>query len=476
MSTIRPISIEPQETPSAQLLGAGLTIGFAVMVAMWVVWFLTHMPATTGMFPPVVAGPVLLAVLVVGVWAGTRLVPGASRPAVGALAGLVAGLVNLLVLFSFLTEGTGVAADPAAKAKAMEAGVAVAQVKPGAALMAGGWLVGCTLLGLLAGLVARAGGGGAREMPSAQRWLCRFACVACAAIVPLLALGGLVTTSKSGFAVPDWPGTYGGNMFLYPLELMNNPRVYLEHTHRLFGSMVGLTTLVLCAFSLLRAPTPWHKVAAVVLLVLVITQGVLGGLWTQDKKIWMVLVHGTLGQLFLGLTAAYAASLSDAWARWRDDASAGALKLPRWGTVVLVGFLLIMLSLGTMIRHMNHTHALWTHVGFSIIPVLTAVLVGARFMSKKAEPTHGRSLWWVGHVPMIVVGVQFALGWVALLAYLGDDTRKIAAPVAEALTAAPDIDPVRLLVRTAHQANGALLMASAWVMMAWGLARARQKP
>jgi cytochrome c oxidase assembly protein subunit 15 len=454
-------------------VAAALTVGFGVMVAMWVVWFLTHMPATTAMFPPVVAGPVLLSVLVVGTWAGVRAVPQHRRPATGALAGLVAGVVNLLVLFSFLTEGTGVGPDPAAKAQAAEAGVAVAQVKPGAALMAGGWLAVCAVGGLLAGLAARATGGGATVMPSDQRWLARFAWVTCAAIVPLLALGGLVTTSKAGFAVPDWPGTYGGNMFLYPVELMNNPRVYLEHTHRLFGSMVGLTTLVLCVFALVVAPRTWQKLAGVGLLALVIVQGVLGGLWTQDKQIWMVLVHGTLGQLFLGLTAAFATTLGGAWRAWRDDRTPAGMRVPRVGTVVLVVLLLVMLVFGTMIRHMNHSHALWSHVGFSIVPVIVAVIIGAGFMKHKALPTHGRRLWWIGHVPMILVGVQFALGWAALLAFLSDPTRKIEAPVAEALASAPQIDPIRLLVRTVHQANGALLMGSAWVMLAWGLARRR---
>ena len=33
---------------------------------------------------------------------------------------------------------------------------------------------------------------------------------------PLIWVGGLVTTYDAGMAVPDWPGTYGYNLFLYP--------------------------------------------------------------------------------------------------------------------------------------------------------------------------------------------------------------------------------------------------------------------
>ncbi|MFO0492723.1 MAG: hypothetical protein ACK51T_09830, partial [bacterium] len=94
----------------------------------------------------------------------------------------------------------------------------------------------------------------------------------------------------------------------------------------------------------------------------------------------------------------------------------------------------------------------------------------------KHDAAHGRSLWLVGHVPMIVVGLQFVLGFVALFAYLNDETRKIAAPVAETLAAAPAIDPLKLLARTVHQANGAVLLATAFVLAGWGLAHGVSKP
>lgn len=58
-------------------------------------------------------------------------------------------------------------------------------------------------------------------------------------------------------AVKGWPDSYGANMFLYPISLMNNPHIYLEHTHRLFGSLVGLTTLVLMIWVLAKEPREW---------------------------------------------------------------------------------------------------------------------------------------------------------------------------------------------------------------------------
>ncbi len=61
--------------------------------------------------------------------------------------------------------------------------------------------------------------------------------------LPLLYVGGSVTTYRVGLAVPDWPQTFGINMFLY--DFWNAPfGVRVEHTHRLYGAAVGLATVV----------------------------------------------------------------------------------------------------------------------------------------------------------------------------------------------------------------------------------------
>ena len=75
----------------------------------------------------------------------------------------------------------------------------------------------------------------------------------------------MVTSKNVGLAVPDWPTTFGYNMFLYPLSRMTGA-VYYEHAHRLFGSLVGLTTLVLAAHLLRVERRAWVKRLAVVAL------------------------------------------------------------------------------------------------------------------------------------------------------------------------------------------------------------------
>jgi len=60
----------------------------------------------------------------------------------------------------------------------------------------------------------------------------------------LIIVGGLVTNTGSALAVPDWPTTFGHNMFLFPWSRMIGG-IFYEHAHRLIGSGVGLLTMAL---------------------------------------------------------------------------------------------------------------------------------------------------------------------------------------------------------------------------------------
>src|SRR5512141_1068025 len=75
-------------------------------------------------------------------------------------------------------------------------------------------------------------------------WLHRFAVFTAAAVFVLVGAGGLVTSHGAGMAVPDWPNTYGYNMFFFPVSQWVGG-IFYEHTHRLLASGVGLLTVVL---------------------------------------------------------------------------------------------------------------------------------------------------------------------------------------------------------------------------------------
>ena len=71
-----------------------------------------------------------------------------------------------------------------------------------------------------------------------------FAVLTAVAALLLIALGGLVTSKGVGMAVPDWPNTYGYNMFFFPVSQWVGG-IFYEHTHRLVASAVGLLTSIL---------------------------------------------------------------------------------------------------------------------------------------------------------------------------------------------------------------------------------------
>src|SRR3569832_2386306 len=51
-----------------------------------------------------------------------------------------------------------------------------------------------------------------------NKWLCRFAWFSAVATLFLICSGGMVTSKGVGLAVPDWPTTFGYNMFLFPVS------------------------------------------------------------------------------------------------------------------------------------------------------------------------------------------------------------------------------------------------------------------
>lgn len=143
---------------------------------------------------------------------------------------------------------------------------------------------------------------------STVNWPCVVAWMLVATTALLLSFGALVTTYDAAMAVPDWPGTFGHNMFLYPLvEWFWGPwDLFLEHGHRLLGATAGMLSLLLAAVTFRRGTSPavrWLVVAAVVL---VVVQGVLGGLRVilDDKTV--AKVHACTGPLFFAVATAIA--------------------------------------------------------------------------------------------------------------------------------------------------------------------------
>jgi len=155
-------------------------------------------------------------------------------------------------------------------------------------------------------------------------WLHRFAVFTAAATLALICFGGLVTSHGAGLAVPDWPNTYGYNLFFFPISKWVGG-IFYEHTHRLAGAGVGLLTLILAAWLWRKEARAWVRWLGVLAFAGVVVQGVLGGLRVVLLKDQLGIVHGAAAQLFFMLVCLIALATSR-W--WLEAESAGGNTTP----------------------------------------------------------------------------------------------------------------------------------------------------
>jgi cytochrome c oxidase assembly protein subunit 15 len=410
-----------------------LALGFATATAMWVVGFLCRLPSLA------VPGPVVLGLLLV-VLAGGGLLAG-RLPGVGvgtaALTGIVASLVNLLVLGSLLTGDAPNAVVPAAVV----------------------WLPGSLILGAAVGALGGLVGqrlAAAGEVPGATSLLAR---VAAAATLFLVLVGGLVTSHDAGLAVVDWPNSYGYNMFLFPLAKMTGG-IFYEHAHRLFGSLVGLLTVVLAVRILFTERSGLLKGAAVFAVLFVVGQGILGGLRVTGHftlsdspevtrpSLGLAMVHGVTGQIFFAWMVGIAAAVSRTWRRgWPDPLPPGAFD--RGIAATLVVSLLGQLLLGVRLRHTGE--GVMTHVTVAVLVVGLASFVALRLLAKydfvPVFRKTGAAL--AGHA-----WTQLILGGLAFVAV-------------NQRVEGTEAGPFEVVVATLHQTVGALLLANAVLAWLW---------
>lgn len=189
-------------------------------------------------------------------------------------------------------------------------------------------------------------------------WLNRFAWFTAAATVFLICSGGMVTSKGVGLAVPDWPTTFGYNMFLFPVSRWVGG-ILFEHTHRLIASAVGLMTIILAVWLRLTENRHWVRNLGYLALGLVILQGVLGGLRVTMLKDEIGIFHACLAQAFLGLLAVIALVTTAFWRSLAnadvDPAKIAAIKSVALFTTVAI---YVQLALGATMRHQHRDLAI----------------------------------------------------------------------------------------------------------------------
>lgn len=212
----------------------------------------------------------------------------------------------------------------------------------------------------------------------------------------LLISGGLVTSHGAGLAVPDWPNSYGYNMFLFPVSRWVGG-IFYEHTHRLIASGIGFLTLILCAGIFKFDTRRWVKGLGVIAVIAVILQGVLGGLRVTMLKDEIGIFHGMLAQSFFVLLGVITVVTSRAFIEgtWAPaSASPGLRNL----AFVLVGTTFLQLGIAATMRH--------AHSGLSIrdfplaygkvIPDTSATAIeeiNAARLAENEMPTTASLIW-----------------------------------------------------------------------------------
>lgn len=262
------------------------------------------------------------------------------------------------------------------------------------------------------------------------------------ATLVLVVFGGLVTSTGSALAVPDWPTTFGHNMLFYPWSRMVGG-IFFEHSHRLLGALVGLLTLALAA-------TLWPaggrlRALGLVAVAAVVAQGVLGGLRVVLLQPTLAIVHGCLAPAFLALVAVIALLT---WPGAAAPPPASVEPSTRALMLASAGLLYAQIVLGALLTHAGwlQLHLVGALAVFVAVPLVTARL---RRSGDPVVAPAARAL-------LLLLIAQLALGVGSLVARY--------AP--EALGSAP----LGLTLLVAHRVVAGLLLAAAVVLAVrtWG--------
>lgn len=282
---------------------------------------------------------------------------------------------------------------------------------------------------------------------------------------PLIWVGGLVTTYDAGMSVPDWPGTYGYNLFLYPYKtwLLGPFDLFIEHGHRLLGAVVGLVAIavVVAAFRTeRRRSVRWLCVG---LLVMVIAQGLLGGFRVVLSDRVLAMIHGCFGPAFFAVCASSLVITGRWWVGGSGSSSPRRLGLAVWlASVLMIAMAYGQLVLGALMRHSSPTSSassfaavVGLHVAGAFALWLVSALVWWR-ISRLNLPSMTRPAGWL----FVFVGIQIGLGigtWVVNYGY----PRMLAfMPGSESyLIQAKGF--IESIIVTGHVATGSLVLATA---------------
>jgi heme a synthase len=284
----------------------------------------------------------------------------------------------------------------------------------------------------------------------------RYAKLVTVFTVLLIAAGGMVTSTDSGLSVPDWPTTYGWNMFTFPLSKMVGGIQY-EHSHRLIASTVGFLTIILAVWTWRVEPRRWIRFLGVACLGAVVVQGLLGGITVLMRLPPAVSIgHAALAQLFFCLTLTLAVVISPGWRTALPSLDDPLLRRLAAFTTFAV---YVQILLGATMRHTNSGMAIPTFplaFGHLVPPAWNAHIaihyahrVGALVVTAAILATSGHVIYHHRNTRSLVRPAVLLVLLVASQLTLG------------AFVVLTALQPV---INTAHVVNGALVLGTSLVL------------
>jgi len=275
-------------------------------------------------------------------------------------------------------------------------------------------------------------------------WPHRLAVITACATFPLLFIGGLVTSKGAGLAVPDWPTTFGYNMFLYPWSKMVG-NIFYEHSHRLVASAVGFLTIALALSLWLQEHRKWLRWLGMLALALVVIQGVLGGLRVTLVEHSLAIVHASLAQAFFALTVSLALFTSPEWREKVAEPPLADYGRLRRLAAVTTGLIYFQVFFGAVLRHTGLR--LDAHLLFAVLVTLHVVLLAVRIFK---EHTGDGRLTRPAFLLSAMLLLQLFLGTVS---YLSKFTTLLSIPI-----------DATVFLTTTHLAVGALMLVTSLIV------------
>ncbi|QDT40889.1 Heme A synthase [Gimesia alba] len=272
-------------------------------------------------------------------------------------------------------------------------------------------------------------------------WLFRIALATAVATLPLMIMGGHVTTEGYGMAVDGWPSSDGQNMFTYPIFGLPTDK-FFEHVHRLLGTLVGFLSIVLVIVAFKVEQQKWIRNICIAVLVCVIIQGILGGTRVTENSKALAMAHGLFGACVFTLMAFLTMVTGKRWIAIGNDPPALPAGYGRRLAITVPLVVLFQYFLGGFLRHFKI--GLHPHMSFAFV-VLIFVIIEFRSARKSGVKWLKRPAMGMLHIGIF----QILLGIGAWMTTFGLPAAGIVAEIGSWQQS---------LFRTAHLITGILFL------------------